>query len=425
MAKKTVELTGRPHPELGAAGGLVYGPLVPVDIPEPEIDSETMLVNVGPQHPATHGVLRLVCELDGETVVRCIPHIGYLHSSFEKLGEYRTWNQIVTLTDRMDYLAPLIYNCAYVMSVEAMMGIEVTERCKILRVILMELDRIFGHLLWLGTTAMDIGAFTPFLYTFEERETIYNLHEALTGARITTSATRVGGMMADIPAGWANEVREFINHVPRTLDECETLLTNNGILQGRSQNIGVISGEDAVNWGMTGANLRASGVPYDVRRNQPYYDYETYDFEVPVGEHGDCYDRYLVRIEEMRQSCRILHQALDRLPDGPINVDDPRITLPGKTDAMSDMESMIHHFKLITEGIHAPPGESYFPVEASKGELGMYVVSDGDTKPVRWRVRPPSFVNLAALPKLVEGHLLGDLVMVNASIDIVLGEIDR
>jgi NADH-quinone oxidoreductase subunit D len=409
---------------MGIDGRPVTVPVLPPGV-EPELRGEHMLINIGPQHPATHGVLRLVLELDGETVVRCIPHIGYLHSSFEKLGEYRGWNQIVPLTDRMDYLAPLIYNCAYAMAVEKLMGIEVTERCKVVRVICMELDRIFSHLLWLGTTAIDVGAFTVFLWTFQERERIYDLHERFTGARITTSATRIGGMMADLPAGWTDELRHFIDTLPDTLDQVETLLTNNQIWIGRLRDVGAIGPEDAVNCGLSGPNLRASGVPYDVRKDRPYYDYETYDFDVPIGEHGDCYDRYLVRMEEMRQSLRILRQALDRLPDGPINVDDPRVILPDKTDAMSDMESMIHHFKLVMEGIKAPPGESWFSVESSKGELGMYVVSDGGSKPVRWRVRGPSFVNLSALPKLVEGHLLSDVIAINASLDIVLGEIDR
>ncbi|TVP79674.1 MAG: NADH dehydrogenase (quinone) subunit D [Gemmatimonadales bacterium] len=399
--------------------------MAPTELPEPQLDSQNMLINVGPQHPATHGVLRLVLELDGETVVKCSPTIGYLHSSFEKLGEYRTWNQVVPLTDRMDYLAPLIYNCAYVMAVEKMMGIEVTERCKVLRVILMELDRIFSHLLWLGTWSIDVGAFTPFLYSFQEREKVYSLHEAFTGARITTSATRVGGLMADVPEGWTEGVRDFANGVIKTLDEVEFLLSTNSIHLGRTQGVGAISAEEAVNCGLSGPNLRATGVPYDVRKDRPYYDYETYDFDVPVGEHGDCYDRYMVRIEEMRQSTRILHQALDRLPDGPVNVDDPRVILPSKTDLMNDMESMIHHFKVVMEGVKAPAGESYFPVEGSKGELGMYVVSDGGSKPVRWRVRPPSFVNLSAIPRLVEGGLFADVIMVNASLDIVLGEIDR
>ncbi len=425
MSGRTLEVEVKRGAELGMDFRPAQGLVAPADLEVPDLGSEHMLINIGPQHPATHGVLRLVLELDGETVVRCIPHIGYLHSSFEKLGEYRTWNQVVPLTDRMDYLAPLIYNCAYVMAVEKMMGVEVTERCKIVRVICMELDRIFSHLLWLGTWAIDVGAFTPFLYAFQERERVYKLHEAYTGARITTSATRVGGMMADIPEGWAEAVREFADTVPRTLDEVDALLAHNGIHIGRTRDVGVISAEDAVSCGLSGPNLRASGVPYDVRKDRPYYDYETYDFEVPIGEHGDCYDRYLVRMEEMRQSCRILHQALDRLPDGPIDVPDPRITLPSKTDCMNDMESMIHHFKLVMDGVQAPAGESYFPVEGSKGELGMYVVSDGGSKPVRWRIRPPSFVNLSAIPRLVEGGLLADVIVVNASLDIVLGEIDR
>jgi NADH-quinone oxidoreductase subunit D len=392
---------------------------------DPELHGEHMLINIGPQHPATHGVLRLVLELDGETVIKCTPHIGYLHSSFEKLGEYRTWNQIIPLTDRMDYLAPLIYNCAYAMAVEKLMGIEVTERCKVVRVICMELDRIFSHLLWLGTTAIDIGAFTVFLWTFQEREKVYWLHEALTGARITTSATRIGGMMADLPEGWIGELESFVANLPRTLDEVETLLTNNQIWIGRNMDVGVIGPEEAVSHGLTGANLRASGVSYDVRKDRPYYDYETYDFDVPIGEHGDCYDRYLVRLEEMRQSLHILEQAIGRLPGGPINVADPRVILPGKTDCLTDMESMIHHFKVVMEGVKAPPGESWFSVESSKGELGMYVVSDGGSKPVRWRVRGPSFINLSALPRMVEGHMLSDVITINASLDIVLGEIDR
>jgi NADH-quinone oxidoreductase subunit D len=424
MSTRTTEYLVTRSPELGPDGRAVRMPVLPAGM-DPELRGEHMLINIGPQHPATHGVLRLVLELDGETVIKCTPHIGYLHSSFEKLGEYRTWNQIIPLTDRMDYLAPLIYNCAFAMAVEKLMGIEVTERCRIVRVICMELDRVFSHLLWLGTTAIDIGAFTVFLYTFQERERIYDLHEQFTGARITTSATRIGGMMADLPVGWTDALRTFLETFPRTLDEVETLLTNNQIWIGRNRDIGVISAENAVNHGLTGANLRASGVSFDVRKDRPYYDYETYDFDVPVGEHGDCYDRYLVRMDEMRQSLRILDQALRRLPGGPINVQDPRLILPGKTDCMADMESMIHHFKVVMEGVPAPPGESWFGIESSKGELGMYVVSDGGSKPVRWRVRGPSFINLSALPAMVEGSLLSDVIAVNASLDIVLGEIDR
>jgi NADH-quinone oxidoreductase subunit D len=429
MALRRVVYNVTRNPELSAGGALVHAPVVPVqgearEVHE-DVSGEHMLINIGPQHPATHGVLRLVLELDGETVIRCIPHIGYLHSSFEKLGEYRDWNQIVPLTDRMDYLAPLIYNCAYAMAVEKMMGIEVTERCKVVRVMLMELDRIFSHLLWLGTTGIDLGAFTVFLYTFQQREKIYDLHEDLTGARITTSSTRIGGMMADLPAGWVDKLSQFLDGFLPVLDEVDTLLTNNAIWIGRTQDVGGISAEDAINFGLSGPNLRASGVPYDVRKDRPYYDYETYDFDVPVGEHGDIYDRYLCRMEEMRQSVRILRQAIDRLPGGPINIDDPRVILPPKTAAMNDMESMIHHFKVVMEGVRAPVGESWFSVESSKGELGMYVVSDGGSKPVRWRVRGPSFINIAALPHMIEGTLLSDVIAVNASLDIVLGEIDR
>jgi len=426
MATRTVELEVGRNPEMVIDGRPALSPLRPFDVQEPDLGTEEMLINIGPQHPATHGVLRLICELDGETVMSVTPDIGFLHSSFEKLGEYRTWNQIVPLTDRMDYLAPLIYNCAYVMAVEKLMGIEVTERCKVVRVICMELDRVFGHLLWLGTTAIDVGAFTPFLYAFQQREKIYELHESLTGARITTSATRVGGMMADLPEGWLDGLLDFLEEFPKTLAEIDRLLTGNQIHIGRTQGVGVIGAADAINCGLTGPNLRAAGVDYDVRKDRPYYDYETYDFEVPVGEHGDCYDRYLCRMEEMRQSVRILHQAMARLPAGPINVEDPDISLPSKTDCMSDMESMIHHFKLITEGIPAPEGDCYMAIEGSKGELGMYVVAEeGGTKPVRWRIRPPSFVNLSVIPRLAEGHLVSDLIMINASLDIVLGEIDR
>ncbi|HUP87759.1 MAG TPA: NADH-quinone oxidoreductase subunit D, partial [Longimicrobiales bacterium] len=349
MSERTVEYEVSRTPQMGEHRNLVRMPELPAGM-EPELHGEHMLINIGPQHPATHGVLRLVLELDGEVVIKCVPHIGYLHSSFEKIGEYRTWNQIIPLTDRMDYLAPLIYNCAYAMAVEKLMGVTVTERCKVVRVICMELDRIFSHLLWLGTTAIDIGAFTVFLWTFQERERIYDLHESFTGARITTSATRIGGMMADLPVGWIDALQTFINNLPRTLDEVEAMLTNNGLWVGRNVDIGTMSADDAIDYGLTGPNLRATGVPYDLRKDRPYYDYETYEFDVIVGEKGDNFDRYLCRMEEMRQSLKILQQAIDRLPEGPINVDDPRLILPGKTDAMLDMESMIHHFKVVMEG---------------------------------------------------------------------------
>lgn len=392
---------------------------------EPALDGEHMLLNLGPQHPATHGVLRLVLELDGETVVRCIPHIGYLHCGFEKTGEYRQYNQIIPWTDREDYLNAPGNNVAFALGAERLFGIDITERCKVLRVIACELSRMMSHLVWLGTTSIDIGAYTPFLWSFHQRELIYQLLEAWTGARLTTSLTRVGGLMADVPDGWTDNVTKFLDGFLKVLGDVDVLLTRNAIWVGRTVGLGVMSPEEAVNYGLSGCMLRASGVSYDVRKDFPYLDYETYDFEVPVGVNGDVYDRYLVRMEEMRQSTRILYQALKRLPDGPINVDDARVILPSKTKSTSGMESMIHHFKQVMEGPRPPVGEAYVAVESPRGEKGYYMVSDGSAKPVRWRIRPPSFVNLSAIPKMVEGHLLSDVIAINASIDVVLGEIDR
>ncbi len=393
-----------------------------------DFGAEHMLVNIGPQHPATHGVLRLVLELEGETVRRCIPHLGYLHSGFEKLGEYRHYNQIIPLTDRTDYLSPMANNVALAMAVEKLMGLEVTERCQVLRVIACEMSRIISHLVWLGTTGIDLGAYTPFLWSFQERERIYNLQEAWTGARLTTSLTRVGGLMADIPEGFEDGLREFTRTFPGTLKEVETMFTRNAIWIGRTQGVGVLTAEEATNYSLSGPMLRASGVAYDVRKDQPYLGYETYDFDVPIGEHGDIYDRYRVRMEEMWQSNQILEQALDRLPrlkGAPINVDDPRVILPPKSRAMSDMEAMIFHFKQVMDGVKPPAGEAYLGVENPKGELGTYLVSDGTAKPVRWRIRPPSFINLSSLPRMCEGVLLSDVIAINASVDIVMGEVDR
>ncbi|HEU5171226.1 MAG TPA: NADH dehydrogenase (quinone) subunit D [Gemmatimonadales bacterium] len=390
--------------------------------------AEHMLVNIGPQHPATHGVLRLVIELEGETVVRVIPHVGYLHSGFEKLGEYRHYNQIIPLTDRTDYLAPMANNVAFALAVEKLMGLEITERCRVLRVIACEMSRIISHLVWLGTTGIDLGAYTPFLWSFQERERVYNLQEAWTGARLTTSVTRVGGMMADVPEGWEAGLRDFCRTLPATLDEVDAMFTRNAIWCGRTQGVGVMTAEEAINYSLSGPMLRASGVAYDVRKDAPYLGYDTYDFDVPVGEHGDVYDRYRVRLEEMYQSNRILVQALDRLEQlrgAPLNVSDPRVILPPKSRAMSDMEAMIFHFKQVMEGVKPPAGEAYLGVENPKGELGTYLVSDGTAKPVRWRIRPPAFINLAALAKMCEGALLSDVIAINASVDIVMGEVDR
>jgi NADH-quinone oxidoreductase subunit D len=366
-----------------------------------------------------------VVELDGETVLRVIPHIGYLHSGFEKLGEYRHYNQIVPLTDRTDYLSPMANNVCLALAAEKLMGIEITERCRVLRVMACEMSRIISHLVWLGTTGIDIGAFTPFLWLFQQRERIYNLQEAWTGARMTTSLTRVGGLMADIPEGWEAGLKEFCQTFPKVLKEVDTMFTRNAIWCGRNQGVGAISAEEAINYSLSGPMLRSSGVAYDVRKDNPYLGYEDYTFDVPVGEHGDNYDRYLIRLEEMFQSTRILEQALGKLKPGPINVDDPRLILPPKSRAMSDMEAMIFHFKQVMEGVRAPVGEAYLGIENPKGELGYYFVSDGTAKPVRWRIRPPSFINLAALPTLCEGALLSDVIAINASVDIVMGEIDR
>jgi NADH-quinone oxidoreductase subunit D len=412
---------------LDAQGRPQRSPLTVASYPalEPDFADEHMLINIGPQHPATHGVLRLVLELDGETVVRCIPHIGYLHCGFEKIGEYRQYNQIIPWTDREDYLNSIGNNIAFALGAERLFGIEITERCTVLRVIAGELSRIISHLVWLGTTCIDIGAFTPFLWAFQERERVYDLLERWVGARLTTSATRVGGMAADIPDGWTAALDGFIKTFPQTIEQVDRMLTKNGIWVGRTVGLGVMSADEATNYGLSGPMLRASGVAYDVRKDFPYLGYETYDFDVPVGTHGDVYDRYLVRMEELRQSVRILEQALARLPGGPVNVDDARVILPPKSKATSEMESMIHHFKQVMEGPRPPIGEAYVVVESPKGEKGYYMVSDGTSKPVRWRIRPPSFVNLAAIPKMVEGHLLSDVIAINASIDIVMGEIDR
>lgn len=428
MSTRTVEFELR-TPAMDADGQVRTTPLGvarrPSESVHEDFGADRMLINIGPQHPATHGVLRLVIELEGETVRRIIPHVGYLHSGFEKLGEYRHYNQIIPLTDRTDYLAPMANNIAFAMAVEKLMGIEITERCRLLRVIAMELSRIISHLVWAGTTGIDLGAFTPFLWMFQERERVYNLQESWTGARLTTSVARVGGMMADVPEGWEQALRHFLDTFPTTLREVDTMFTRNAIFIGRTQGVGVISGADAINYSLSGPMLRASGVAYDVRKDRPYLGYDQFDFDVPVGEHGDIYDRYRVRLEEMFQSVRILDQALAQLKPGPVNVADPRVILPPKSRAMSDMEAMIFHFKQVMEGVKPPAGEVYLGVENPKGELGYYLVSDGTAKPVRWRIRPPAFINLSALPKLCEGALLSDVIAINASVDIVMGEVDR
>jgi NADH-quinone oxidoreductase subunit D len=392
---------------------------------EDALHGETMVVNMGPSHPSTHGVLRLVLRLDGEVVKSVQPHLGYLHRGMEKIAEGMTYNQFVPYTDRLDYLAPLSNNVGYILAVEKLLGITVPPRAQVIRVMCCEIARISAHLLWLGTGALDLGAATVFFHTFRERETLYNIIEALTGARLTTSYTRVGGLMRDLPEGWTGQVRSFIDAFPPMLDEIDSLLTRNRIWMKRTQGVGRIGAAQAIALGLTGPNLRGCGIAHDVRRTEPYSGYEAYEFEVPVGSEGDAYDRYLVRLEEMRQSTRILDQALRRLPEGRIAVDDPKITLPDKERVLTRMEELIEQFMLVTEGIKGPLGEVYHAIEAPKGELGFYIKSEGDKSPYRLQIRSPSFINLQAIETMAVGGLLSDLIAVIASLDPVMGEVDR
>jgi NADH-quinone oxidoreductase subunit D len=386
---------------------------------------EKMVLNMGPSHPATHGVLRLVLELDGETITKATPDVGYLHRGDEKIAENMQYNQFVPYTDRLDYLAPLANNVAYALAVEKLMGWELPARGKAIRVICCETARLSAHLLGLGAMALDLGAMTVFLYTFTEREKLYDLFELLTGARFTTSYTRVGGQIRDLPATFIPQLEKFLDGFIPQLDEVDNLLTRNRIFVDRTRDIGVIPRERAIAYALSGPNLRASGVEHDLRRKHPYLDYEKYDFEVVVGTAGDCYDRYLVRIEEMRQSVRILRQVIEKLPSGPINVVDWKNMPPPKSHVMTKMEELIHHFIVVTEGLDAPPGEIYFAAENPKGELGFYINSKGGGVPHRLKIRAPSFVNLSILPELLPGCSLSDVVAVLGSLDFVMGECDR
>jgi NADH-quinone oxidoreductase subunit D len=382
---------------------------------------------MGPQHPSTHGVLRLVLELDGEIVVKATPHIGFLHRGVEKLSEHRTYHQVLPLTDRLDYLAPMHNNLGYVLAVEKLLGLTdaIPERAQVVRVLLAELTRIKSHLVWLACHALDIGAMTVFIYCFREREHIMNFYEKLSGARMTSNYFRVGGLSADLPDGIEQEIRQFIDDMPGHIETYEGLLTGNIIWQKRIKGNGVISAEDAIDLGVTGPSLRGSGVDWDLRRDQPYSGYENYDFEVAVGDGCDTWARYHVRLKEMREACKIIRQALDKLKPGPILADAPKVCLPPKKDVVNSIEGLIHHFKIITEGFKPEPGEVYVGVENPKGEVGFYIVSDGSPRPYRMKIRPASFINLQALPKMVEGSLIADVVAVIGTLDIVLGEIDR
>jgi NADH-quinone oxidoreductase subunit D len=391
-----------------------------------EIQSEeNMLLSMGPQHPSTHGVLRLLLELDGETVVNLAPDVGFLHTGIEKNMEAKTYTKALVMTDRMDYLSPWSNNLGYILAVEKLLGVEATPRATAIRVILAELSRISSHLVWLGTHALDIGAMTVFLYCFREREYLLDVYEMCSGQRMMVSFFRPGGLWRDVPEEFEPAVRQFLDFFPARIADYEALLKENPIWLERTREVGVISAEDATAWGLTGASLRGSGVNWDLRRSKPYCGYEQYDFEVPLGRNGDVYDRYQCRMQEMRESLKIIRQALDRLPDGPINIDDRKIVPPPRSELGRSMEAVIHHFKLWTEGFSAPEGYVYQSVESPRGEFGCYLRGNGTPKPARVHFRAPSYVNLAALPKMAKGLLVADLVAIIGSIDIVLGEIDR
>jgi NADH-quinone oxidoreductase subunit D len=389
------------------------------------INEGTMIINMGPQHPSTHGVLRLVLELEGETIVSCTPHMGYVHTGIEKEGEYQTYMKAVTITDRMDYLSAHINNLAYSLSVEKLLGVEVPPRGQYLRVILSEIQRIASHMVWLGTHALDIGAMTVFFFSFREREKLLDLTEMMAGVRMMPSWIVPGGLRGDAPEGWFERCKKIMDELPYRFDEYETLIDQNPIWRERTQGVGILSAEDCFALGVSGPTLRGSGVPHDIRKAVPYCSFDQFEFGIPIGEYGDVYDRYRVRMAEMRQSREIIKQALERIPDGPINVSDRKVVPPPRYELDSSMEAVIHHFKLWTEGFHPPIGEAYVPLESPKGEIGFYLVSDGSNYPWRMHERPPSFMNLQALSKMSEGRLIADVVAIIGSIDIVLGEIDR
>lgn len=392
-----------------------------------DIKGEKLTLNMGPSHPSTHGVLRIVLELDGEVIDKATPEVGYLHRGDEKIAESMTYTQFIPYTDRLDYLAPLANNVAYALSVEKLMGIDraLPLRCQYIRVICCELARISAHLLGLGAFAVDVGAATVFFHAFTEREKIYNLVESLTGARFTTTYTRIGGLARDLPEGWERECERFLDGVPANFDEMEKLLTRNRIFVDRTKDVGVFPLDVAIDYGVTGPNLRASGSGHDLRKAHPYLIYDQLDFEVPVGSVGDCYDRYLVRIEEMRQSVGIIRQCLRRLPGGPVSISDGKTVLPSKEKVLTSMEELIHQFILVTQGVDAPKGQVYFGAENPKGELGFYINSRGGGTPHRLKIRAPSFVNLGALPYLLKGAMMSDTVAILGSLDFVMGECDR
>jgi NADH-quinone oxidoreductase subunit D len=390
-----------------------------------DVTIKPMTMNFGPQHPAAHGVLRMVMEMDGEVVERIDPHIGLLHRGTEKLIEYKTYLQAIPYFDRLDYVSPMNQEHAFVLAVEKLAGVQVPLRAQYIRVLFSEITRILNHLLNIPAYAMDVGAMTPFLWCFEQRELLMAFYERVSGARLHAAYFRVGGVHQDMPAGLPEDILAWADKFPAVLDDIEELLTDNRIFKQRTVDIGIVSADDALDWGFTGPMLRASGVPWDLRKAQPYDVYDRMDFDVPIGKNGDCYDRYLVRMEEMRQSLRMIHQCLAELPSGPVLTDDRKFVPPSRGDMKRSMEALIHHFKLYTEGYHVPAGETYTAVEAPKGEFGVYLIADGTNSPYRCKIRAPGFAHLQAMDYVCKGHMLADSVAVLGSMDIVFGEIDR
>ena len=382
-------------------------------------------LNMGPQHPSTHGVLRIKLELDGEIIRKAEPVIGYLHTGIEKQAEQLMWQQVVTLTDRMDYLSNLANNLAYVLPVEKLLGLEVPAKAQWMRVLLTELGRINSHAVWLGTHALDLGAMTVFFYCFREREEILRIYEMFSGQRLMTSYIRIGGLALEPPRGWQQAVRRFVKTISQNIDEYENLLTSNPIFMQRTKGVGYVSAERLLDMGVSGPMIRAAGVNWDIRKSEPYSSYEKFDFDVPVFEASDVYDRFRVRVEEMRQSARIVEQALEGMPEGPWKAEAPKVVLPDREKMKTQMEALIYHFKIVTEGFRVPAGEAYVPVESPRGEIGFHVVSDGTSKPLRVFMRTPSFGNLQCLPALFEGNLISDSVAALGSLDFVLGDVDR
>jgi NADH-quinone oxidoreductase subunit D len=386
---------------------------------------KTMVLNMGPQHPSTHGVLRLLLEIDGETIVRIMPDIGYLHTGIEKTCEAKFYQQVVPMTDRIDYLCPMTNNLAYCLAVEKLLGLEIPEKAQWLRVLCNELTRINSHLVWLGTGAMDLGAMTVFLYCFREREELLKLFEAVSGQRMMTSYFRIGGVSLEPPIGWLQQVKKFADSFPSKMDEYEGLLTTNPIFMMRTKGVALLTREDAMALGASGPTLRGSGVDFDLRRDMPYSSYDKFQFKVPTRTEGDVYARYLCRVAELRESCKIVQQALAGMPEGPIKADAPKVVLPDREKMKTQMEALIYHFKIVTEGFTVPPGEVYSAIESPRGEMGYYIVSDGTAKPYRVHMRSPSFANLQVLRTMCEGQLIADVVAAIGSIDIVLGDVDR